>query len=469
MSATKSLGKIDIFWGYLAQALNIGTGIILLPAILRYMPAHEVGLWFIFMTLSSLAQLLEIGFQPTLARNAAYVYSGAKKLTKYGLQIQNSSNCIDEILLRNLIAASKKIYKKIGIAIALALYIGGSIYITNISSTKSNIDDILYAWIAFSSGTAINFYYGNFNGLLQGRGEVTKASKLIAISRGLLIIIGSTAVILGYGLIGLGVSSLIAAAFGRWAAHKYFYDKKTKELLNQHKADQIKINEITSVIWHNASRFGLVQLGAFLVVRGNILVASSYLGLEESASYGLTITLLAALSSVSMVICQLQMPQMNVLQSQKNKDKLIALFGEINIIGWTIYLIGFAILMLYGKEILTLINSKTLLVEKELLAIIGIIFLLELNHSISATYLTTKNTIPFLSSSLISGAGVLITSMVFVKPFGLWGLALSQGIIQALYNNWKWPNLAKKSLNANIVTIIKEGSKEIINKYLSKK
>ena len=58
----------NLSWGFLAQGLNIGTGLLLLPMILRYLKPDEIGLWFVFMSLAGLAQLLELGFQPTIAQ-----------------------------------------------------------------------------------------------------------------------------------------------------------------------------------------------------------------------------------------------------------------------------------------------------------------------------------------------------------------------------------------------------------------
>src|SRR6266567_8101153 len=73
-----AISRRDIYWGYAAQLLNVGAGLILLPVVVRYFSPEDVGLWFVFITLAGLAQLLEFGFQPTLARNTAYVYAGAR-------------------------------------------------------------------------------------------------------------------------------------------------------------------------------------------------------------------------------------------------------------------------------------------------------------------------------------------------------------------------------------------------------
>ena len=41
--------KKDVLWGYIAQFFNIGAGILLLPVILKLLPADILGVWYIFL------------------------------------------------------------------------------------------------------------------------------------------------------------------------------------------------------------------------------------------------------------------------------------------------------------------------------------------------------------------------------------------------------------------------------------
>ena len=71
----KPLTRGDVLWGYIAQVLNIGAGLILLPILLRNLSPEDVGLWFVFISLAALAQLLELartapGFRDDIGRRA---------------------------------------------------------------------------------------------------------------------------------------------------------------------------------------------------------------------------------------------------------------------------------------------------------------------------------------------------------------------------------------------------------------
>ena len=451
--------RCDVLWGYAASSLNIGAGLILLPVILRYLPSEDVGLWFVFITLASLAQLLEMGFQPTVARNAAYVYAGAQTLNKVGLPSKaSSSGQINKSLLDALVNAARCIYQVVAFMAALVLLLAGTYYISTLLTLSQDHPSSLLAWVAFASGYVVNFYYGYINGLLQGRGDVTQANKVIILSRSLLILLGSAAVALGFGLVGLGIASLISAVAGRIAAYRFFYILYSpSKAFDKNEGDDL-VSNLLKMMWHNASRLGAVQIGAFFIQRGNTLIASSFLGLAAAASYGMTVTVLMALSGIAMVICQVQVPHMNTLQSNGDKTALISIFGEILLTSWLLFVTGLIALLLFGDNILYLIGSSTYFLPSKILFLFGIIALLEMNHSIAGTYLTTTNKIPFVNAALFSGLGILVLAFLTINFFGVIGLILSQGLVQLVYNNWKWPLEATKNLDSNFTKIIKMGA-----------
>lgn len=440
--------KLDLLWGYTATALNIGAGLILLPVILRYLPSEDVGLWFVFMTLASLAQLLEMGFQPTLARNSAYVYAGAQNLRKVGLSGESGNlSDINLKLLDALVMAARRIYRFVAFIATIVLLFGGTYYITQLLTPSQDRVTSILAWLAFASGYIANFYFGYINGLLQGRGDITEANKVVVISRTGLILLGGSAVVMGYGMLGLGVAAMLAAVMGRIVAYRFFYAKYNPVVHACSMEINDSVRELTKTLWHNASRLGVVQLSAFLIQRGNILIASSFFGLAAAASYGMTITVLMALLGLAMVICSIQIPYMSALQAKGDLDALARVYGQITFLGWSIFTVGLFVLVVLGDLLLNFIGSKTELLPTWPLLLLGFIFLLEVNHSIAATYLTTMNRIPFVYSSLLSGLGVLVLAILTIEPFGVLGLIAAQGVVQLTYNNWKWPRMVREELN----------------------
>ncbi len=447
-SMAKPISHSDLVWGYGAQLLNVGTGILLLPVVLHFMSPADVGLWIVFVTLGSLAQLLEFGFQPTIARNVAYVFAGAKTLVNDGIIKYNATESqINSTLLVDLVVAARKIYRTIALVASLLLFTAGTFYITTLITPDQNYYNTLLGWCAFSLGYSMLFYFGYINGLLQGRGDVTKANKIVIIQRLSFLLLGIAFALIGWGLLGLGIASMLSALLGRIAAIRYI-NMTDSVLWNPRSLNQQSVGKLQKILWHNASRLGTVQLGAFLINRSSILIASSALGVAASAKYSLTLTILLALSSASSVIAQINVPHLSSMQLRNERDGVVATYKKIVLISFFTYTAGFVLIAAFGNLGLELIRSNVTLIPIEQLLLLGVILILEMHHSVAATVLTTWNSVPFVPAALISGLAILILSLLLVNSCGPIGLIISQGAVQLAYNNWKWPLEILKKIGA---------------------
>lgn len=458
---TPPIQRSDLKWGYLAQALNVGSGLLLLPAVLRYLPTEDVGLWFVFITLTSLAQLLEFGFQPTIARNTAYVFAGARSLKQQGVPTEvRAGATVAPWLLADLVQASRAIYRGVAAIGGLVLLAGGSLYVMSVATPEQPLPTVLGAWALYAGGYVINFYYGYVNGLMQGRGDVVAASQVVIITRASMLVCGVAALASGGGLLGLGAATFLACILGRVVALRFFLRRD----IGQTTTRTTDTRGTVKLLWHNASRLGLVQIGAFLIQRANVLIASSFLGVGAAASFGMTVTLMMTLSGVAAVILQVRMPRLAAAQAARDMPALRALFAEVVVVAWSAFISGALVLIFGGEWLLHLVGSKTTLLSPPLLALFGLIMLLELNHSLAAGYLTTRNHVPFLRAGLFSGLFVCVLSVALVHRFDVIGLIAAQGLVQLAYNNWKWPREARKDLGVGWRELIVLGVRKALGK-----
>ena len=88
--------------------------------------------------------------------------------------------------------------------------------------------------------------------------------------------------------------------------------------------------------------------------------------------------------------------------------------------------------------------------------------LLEGNHSNFATFIVTKNSIPFVKPSLIAGAAIGIGSYLSLQftSLGILGLVLVQGLSQIVYANWKWPHVVCREFHISFPSFISLGFRE---------
>jgi O-antigen/teichoic acid export membrane protein len=444
----KPTRKYDLILGYLAQGLNVGAGLILLPAVLMTLDADAVGIWFVFLTLGALAQVLEFGFQPTIARNVSFVFTGATALTKEGVPFRSSSNDsfhIDIELLGDLIFTSKRLYFWIATLAAFMLYVFGSIYVLLVTTPNQNQWEILLAWLLFAAGQVLNLYFNYINAFLIGRGDVSQSSKVTIVSRCGMIFLGSILLFSGLDLLGLGVASLISTVFSRVLSRRYFScEAFTRTALKTPKKNTS--GELLRTFWHNAKRMAVSQISAFLMIRGNILIGTYVLGAASIAPYSLTLSALMALSSVSTVYLQLQLPRVVALQMRGDRLGIRQIYLRAVFSGVLSIVAGAILLGLFANSVSDALGSRVEFLGGLSYWSLAVVMTLEVHHVIAATYITTRNEVPFVTAAVLSAVMTVALSATLVFYLGIPGLIIAQGIVQLAYNNWKWPIIAYKHL-----------------------
>ena len=193
-------------------------------------------------------------------------------------------------------------------------------------------------------------------------------------------------------------------------------------------------------------RLWVVQVGAFLINRGNILVAGLVLGVMESSAFMLSIILVSVVANLASTVILVYLPQINTIQVSVSRKTLTPIIKKIYGIAYSIYIAAFVCIFFLGNYILEILGSEARLIDDGLLIIVGIIAFLELNHSLAVSYLTTRNEIIFARAAVLSGIATVCIGYILGSIYGIIGLIIAQGGVQLLYNNWRWPQLMIKDL-----------------------
>jgi O-antigen/teichoic acid export membrane protein len=178
------------------------------------------------------------------------------------------------------------------------------------------------------------------------------------------------------------------------------------------------------------------MLGAFLIQRGNTLICSAKLGLDDTARYGLSLNLVSIILQISAIPLTIALPEIARLRVARN-------FGTIwNIFRMRVYLgLTFAAVMILGLSVfapilMDILQSRTPLLPTPLILLMGGVLLLEYHHSHYGNLVLTENQNPFIIPALVSGALVIIVSWYAADKWGVLGLIAAQGMIQLAWNNW---------------------------------
>lgn len=458
--------KRDIVWGYLSQFLQYGAALLVLPLLLRRLSSAELGVWYVFMTISTLVNMLDMGFTPTLARNVSYVMGGARNLQASGYQVTDTPGQVDYGLLRAIIDSSRRIFLLMAMLALLLLASGGSWYILRINHGQINEHRLLSAWGVFVAATVINLYYKYFTPLLQGRELFIRQYKASTISNLAFVVVTLVLLYLDWGLLGVALGFLVSALLGRWLSWWFFYDEEICARLTAAQPAALTTGAIFLLHWHNAWRMGVGVIGAFLILRANTLLASAYLGLDATASYAFTLQVFTVLQSLANVVFTIQQPQLAKFRIQNDKKQMVATIeiGLASALG--LYVIGAGVLIMFGAPLVHLIGGHTTLLARPLLAWLAVTIFLELNHSLAATVIVTGNRVPFVKAAIGSGLTIFFLSwsgLTYGHQRIAWLIA-TQFVVQLTYNNWKWPLQMAQELHLSYGLCVFQGARRILGR-----
>jgi O-antigen/teichoic acid export membrane protein len=442
------IGRNDIRWSYAATFLKIASSALLLPFILRMMPAEMVGIWTVFMTITAFAGLLDFGFNPSFARNVTYVFSGVHMLKVNGFEsISNEGQTVDYGLLKGVIRAMRWFYGRISVVLFLLLGTFGTYYIYSLMQNYTgNPREVYIAWALLCVISTYNLYTLYYDSLLQGKGLVKRSKQIVVISQAVYLVIASILIMSGFGLIAIVSAQASSVIIIRWLSYNAFFTAEIKQQL--HTAIAHPKQEIFKAVYPNAMKIGLTALGGFMVSRSAIIIGSLNLTLGEIASYGITIQLIGVISGLAGIYTATYQPKISQLRVRQNIQAIKELYLNGQAVLLFTFLTGGLALLFLGEPALKIIGSQTRLMPQLLVLLTLIISFLEKNHSIAGSILLSKNEVPFFKAALFSGGVTVALLLLFFRftNLGLLAMIIAPGIAQGVYQNWKWPLVVFREL-----------------------
>lgn len=442
------IGRADILWNYTATFLKIASSVLLLPFILRMMPVETVGIWTVFMTITSFMGLLDFGFNPSFTRNVTYVFSGVRSLKAKGYSIVDvDDNSIDYGLLKGVIITMKWFYKRMAFVLFVILITLGTYYIyTLLQSYNEEHSEVYIAWFLLCVINTYSLLTSYYDPLLQGKGLIKRSKQITIIGQTGYLIIASVLIMSGFGLVAIISAQASSVVIVRLLSYRSFFNEEIKSALESTTPRANK--EILHAIYPNAIKLGLTSIGGLMVSQSAIIIGSLYLTLPEIASYGITMQFIGVIASLARIYLATYEPKITQLRIEHNNTAIKKLFLKGQIFFSSTYLLGGVCLVGLGKWILELIGSQTQLMPQLIILVAIVVIFLETNHAIAGAILVTKNEVPFFKASLLSGGSTVLLLLIFFNFTNLRLLAMiaAQGIAQGAYQNWKWPLEVTKEL-----------------------
>lgn len=447
--------KKDVVWNFIATFLKTASSIILLPIILKYLSAQEIGIWTIFVSIGGLIGIADFGFSPSFSRNITFIFSGVNKLSKVGFNSENNTGTINYVLLKTTLKAMRYFYLRVAIFVFLFLLIFGTYYIKYVLKDYEGSNDNIYlAWFIFICFMSFNMYTNYFESLLIGRGLIKDSKQINIVTQMIYLFLATILLLLGYGLVGFFGAQLFSSILTRYFSYRKFYTADLKEKLKDSYVDDYK--EIIRTIFPNAIKGGISSIGSLFIYRSPLLIGSMFLSLQDIGSYGLTrqifdiIYLVASTYSItyfSKLSSNWAINDINANRFIYIKSLLVTIF---------LYLLAIPPLVFFANKFLSIYGSHTLLLDGLPLYILIGHYFLTLIHGQSVPIIVSRNHLPLYYVGFIGGIMVVLLTFVMLKyfTFGVLALVIAPTVVYMSYENWKWPSYAFKVLELDFKKFI---------------
>jgi O-antigen/teichoic acid export membrane protein len=448
--------RTDVIWNYLATFFKISSSVLLLPFILHKLPSEDVGIWSIFASIAALVFLIDFGFNSSFSRNVTYIFSGVKSLQKDGHEINfEADGQINYSLFKGLLSSMRWFYSRVSLVLFCLLATIGTLYINRLLQNYHGVKlDVYIAWFLFISINTYNLYTLYYDALLEGRGLIKISKQIIILGHVIYLLVSVIAIYAGFGLIALVLAQLVSIIIIRTISQRIFFTRELKAELNNCEAEDRK--GILKAIYPNAVKYGITSFGGFMIQKSSIFIGSMYLTLPAIASFGITKQMMDIMVAIANISLSTFLPQIAFLRVENNYERIKVIYVRGVLVANCIFILASLAIIFFGSTILHIIKSNTDLNQNVLLAV-AVSSLIGLNSGISGAIISTKNHIPFVKPSLLSGAGTIILLLAFFKftNLGLLGMAIAPGLIDLCYQGWKWPWEVIKEFNLKFADFFK--------------
>ncbi|EIZ1007320.1 hypothetical protein MOU95_003491 [Vibrio vulnificus] len=451
--------KKMIFWGYLSNLINLISGFIVLPMILKYLSLEDLASYYYIVSVVAFMTILDIGYGPQLSKNITYILNGARRLSKKGID-NNVYETIDTNLLQATIKTSFLFYK----VLCLLSMIVSAMVLANHFNWSIDHDTIIII-IVFSFSMLLNTLTSFISPVLNGAGFIIESRIVNVINKVFATAIFIFLLYFGFGvfsyIISLFISSLTVLVLGGYYYYYCFYKKYLLGL-------NVRVSysfELFGVIFDNAKNIGIYYLSINLISRSIIIFGEGYLKDSLIAAYGFLLQIFSIISNFSTVTSSILQTKLTSSIVKRNGQEILRNFG-LGVFSFLVISSLVSVFTIFTLDIVVIfIGSEMILPENYILMVFSIFVIVDMHHQLFNSFLSSKNEFPFVTTTFFSAVITSILMIILIK-FRLMDttcLMFVPFLVQSVFNYWYWPRYVCRNEKINYTKLFRITNLKEIN------
>jgi hypothetical protein len=444
-----------VFWSWFFNGLRLASGLFLLPIILRVLPDPDLGMYYVFLSLSALAPLVDFGFSSALSRYVSYATSGAQTIQAQGMPQMGKSQGPNFELLWDLYRVANRLYAGLALILLVILALWGTYLVELRVDETSSPSATRVAWAVTLIATIFDIYSNRFINYLCAMDHVRTSTRYGVLAYCVRLAATAAMLLGGVGLLSLALGTFIGSFVQRSLARR-----RCLQLLSgapgYQQPGKLEFLKYLKIFWPNTWRVGVQFMSGYLTVNANTAICLHVLGLESNLMYGLSVQLLTIASGMANVWVSVRWPQVSMLRAQHDTTAVRkVLWPRLWLSAMTFGLLAVCIVLIGPWMIHMLSPTKTLL-PSSWLALLAVTTFFDLQFTVWTTLILTGNRMPSLWPTVATNLLSVTLALTFVHTtsLGLGALVLGPLIAGSLFNYWFWPFYAARGLNTGLLQFL---------------
>ncbi len=328
----------DLSWTLINKIWALIKGPLTMAFIISYLSIEEQGIWFTFLSLGALSVFAELGFTLIITQFISHEYAYLR--FKNGF-IVGKKQSVEKLF--SLVRYALKFYFFV---VPLAIIIMG---ITGWFVFSSENHNIILIWLLYSIVGGIQLILSLLNSIIQGFDKVELVQKNILIGSIFTPVITWICLYFDFGLFSLvygnSIGIIIMIIFLYLKTKSFWIQLFLYKINNPHSW----FNEIIHLQW----KYAVSWISGYFISFFFVPVIFKFKGAVLAGQFGLSLALIAVVSSTAISWIDVKVPKLNILVSKKDKIGLDNLFFTATKISFVLFLI----LLVFVYFLVILINE----------------------------------------------------------------------------------------------------------------